>query len=207
MKQKVLFVVVLEEQPPQQNFSLKNLPGESKIDVVARNILNIYPRLDTNISVTYYAVFTKVNAMALQVKHLLLRDEPYDEIEIASFIRDALQNPIDNLQLDALNNCEDFCWYNLGNFQLFLEELVAKGYSIYYLHEDGKSIDGYRQEIGCAEKISFVLGGRQDISIEHEEMITKLSNKKVNLGEKSYLASSCILKTIFEIDKIHEETS
>ena len=42
--QKILFVVILEEEPPKADFSLKNLPGESKIDVIARNILNLFPK-------------------------------------------------------------------------------------------------------------------------------------------------------------------
>ena len=135
MEQKIIFVVVLEEQPPHLNFSLKNLPGESKIDVVARNILNIYPRIDRNISVIYYALFIKTNAMALQVKNLLPRKEPYDEIEVASYIRDALQNPVDILQLEDQKNCADFCWYTLTSFQRLLEELSATDYDSYYLHE------------------------------------------------------------------------
>ena len=50
--QKILFVVILEEEPPRLDFSLKNLPGESKIDVIARNILNLFPRSNSQLKVS-----------------------------------------------------------------------------------------------------------------------------------------------------------
>lgn len=203
--QKILFVVILEEEPPKPDFSLKNLPGESKIDVIARNILTLFPRNNLKPSVTYYTIFTKNSPMVLQVNGLTVREEWYDEIEVAAYIRDALAISIEKFKADSINNKNELQWYNLNNFQHFFEVITELQYSLIYLHELGESIDTSLQLKRKNENHAFILGGRQDISTEHEQYLEKTQAKKISLGEKSYLASTCILKILYEIEKITEE--
>lgn len=203
--QKILFAVILEEDPPKTNFSLKNLPGESKIDVIARNILTLYPRSNLKSSVTYYAIFTKNSPMVLQVNGLTIREEWYDEIETAALIRDSIVIPAEKFNVESINSKNEFQWYNLNNFQHFFEVITALQYSLIYLHELGEPIDTSLKLKGTKENLAYILGGRQDISPEHEQYLETIQVKKVNLGDKSYLASTCILKIIYEIDKVNAE--
>ena len=203
--QKILFAVILEEEPPKTNFSLKNLPGESKIDVIARNILTLYPRSNLKSSVTYYAIFTKNSPMVLQVNGLTIREEWYDEIETAALIRDSIVIPAEKFNVESINSKNEFQWYNLNNFQHFFEVITALQYSLIYLHELGEPIDTSLKLKGTKENLAYILGGRQDISPEHEQYLETIQVKKVNLGDKSYLASTCILKIIYEIDKVNAE--
>ncbi len=205
MTQKILFVVILEEEPPKSDFSLKNLPGESKIDVIARNILTLYPRSHLKSSITYYALFTKNSPMVLQVNGLTVKEEWYDEIEIASFIRNSFEIPAEKFDVDSINTSNEIQWYSLSNFQHFFEVISALHYNLIYLHESGEPIDTSQKLKGTKDSLAFILGGRQDISREHEQYLETIQVNKINLGEKSYLASTCILKILFEIDKINEE--
>ncbi len=203
--QKILFAVILEEEPPKINFSLKNLPGESKIDVISRNVLTLFPRSDLKSSVTYYAIFAKNSPMVLQVNGLTVREEWYDEIEIASFIREALERPVETFDVDSINTKNELQWYSLNNFQHFFEVITELQYNLIYLHELGEPLETSLKLKGTKENLAFILGGRQDISTEHEQYLEMIQVKKINLGEKSYLASTCILKILYEIDKVDEE--
>ena len=98
------FLLVLEEEIPQMTFSLKNLPGSSKIDVVARNILATFPSYN-NFDVNYIVLFTKNNPVTLTVRNLTEREKSYDEIEVASLIKESLQ--IFLKQQDESSNCVD----------------------------------------------------------------------------------------------------
>ncbi len=202
--QKILFVVILEEEPPKLDFSLKNLPGESKIDVIARNILNLFPRSNSQLSVTYYAIFTKNSPMVLQVNGLSVREKWYDEIEIAAFIRDALEMSKEGFKVNSINNKKELQWYTLDDFQHFFKVIIELQFNPIYLHELGEPIETLQIK-GKNENLAFILGGRQDISPDHEHYIDKIKAKKINLGEKSYLASTCILKILYEFEKVGEE--
>ena len=72
----------------------------------------------------------------------------------------------------------------------------------YYLHESGKNINNEITKDNLCESYVFIMGGRQDISAEHESIISKLDIPKVNLGDKSYLASTCTSKVLYHLEKL-----
>ncbi|MFW9922140.1 MAG: hypothetical protein ACFFDW_02500 [Candidatus Thorarchaeota archaeon] len=197
MLKSVSFLVIMEEKIPEANFSLKDLPSASKIDVVCRNILSVFPRENDDYSVVYYALFTRDTPTILQVKSLPNENQIYDEIAIASLIKEARQD----LE-DAILAGKEISFRRIDNLHDFLEqEFQQKNTQLIYLHEQGEFYKNYFETIINTEKVCFILGGRRDISVENEEIIEQFNPNKINLGPISYLASTCIIKTLYEIDK------
>jgi tRNA pseudouridine-54 N-methylase len=205
-KKVVTLLLVLEEELPDINFSLKNLRGSSKIDVVARNILATFPSF-SNLEVNYIVLFTKNKPAALIVTGLIEREKLYDEIEIAALIRKSLQNSINH---DAKANPSEelsiqfFSWQHLKNIQSFLTQIKKTNEHVFYLHEKGQAFKEIKQDILTSNSSCFIFGGRHDISEEMEKAVLEVTSAQVSLGERSYLASTCIVFVLFELEKLEK---
>jgi len=205
-KKEVTFLLVLEEEIPEVIFSLKNLPGSSKIDVVARNILATFP-LFSNFDVTYIVLFTKNNPATLTVTNLAKREKPYDEIEIASLIKESLQISLN--QHDKTNNSVDsslqfFNWQHLKDVKSFFNQIKNASESVFYLHENGHPFNDIIQDLQIVNSCCFIFGGRHDISAEMEKTVNSITTAQISLGKKSYLASTCIVFVLFELEKLEK---
>jgi len=194
----ISFIVVVEEEPPQRNFSLKDLPSASKIDVIARNILALFPNQTPNLDITYYAFFTQKSPKALVVRNLVLPDISMDEIFIASKIRDALES----LTIEENNREDQLAWISHVDFQTFLEKITNDNDLLFYLKEDGDSYSTKITRDVLGKKIVILLGGRRDISAIHEKVLLSFDLEKISLGEKAYLASQCLTLIKYEIEKL-----
>ncbi len=205
-KKVVTFLLVLEEEIPQVTFSLKNLPGSSKIDVVARNILATFP-LISNFDVNYIVIFTKNNPATLTVTNLAEKENPYDEIEVASLIKKSLQ--IFLKQRDETSNYDDpslqfFSWQHLKDVKLIFNRIKNDYKSVFYLHESGQPFSNIIQNIQIVNSCCFIFGGRHDISAEIEKIVDSITTTKISLGKRSYLASTCIAFVLFELEKLEK---
>ena len=190
------FLVVIENEPPQQNFSLKDLPSASKIDVIARNILALFPNQTDNLNITYYAFFTQKTPKVLVVKNLIVDEGNLDEIFIASKIRDALEI------ISSGENGDQMTWISVLDFQSFIETISAKNDVLFYLKEDGSNYVNHLTKSLLKKKTIFILGGRRDISDMHEEILQSFNIEKISLGVKAYLASQCLSLIKFEFEKL-----
>lgn len=196
----VHFLLIVEEAPPTPNFSLKNLPAASKIDVVARVILALYPKYTQLIDPSLDVVFTHNDPHLLHIKGFN-NTTHYDEISIAAEIRELINSENSLLNNNKLINLQAI-WLSLRNLDLYLEKTFHNYDCLYYLHETGEPISDKLSQIKKCDSIIFVLGGRQDISSENENKLLNLGMNKISLGEKAYLASSCVTKIIFSLEKI-----
>ena len=194
----ISFIVVIENEPPQPNFSLKDLPSASKIDVIARNILALFPNQMPNLDVTYYAFFTQKTPKVLVVKNLIIDDISLDEIFIASKIRDALET-------SSGESKEQMIWLSVQDFQTFIENISQENDLLFYLKEDGSSYEKCLTKTLLDKKTVFILGGRMDISSKHEEILLSLNVEKISLGEKAYLASQCLTLIKYQFEKLLEQ--
>lgn len=205
-KKIVTFLLVLEEEIPQVTFSLKNLPGSSKIDVVARNILATFP-LISNFDVNYIVLFTKNNPATMTVTNLAKREKLYDEIEVASLIKDSLQ--VSLKQHDKTNNKVDpslqfFTWQHLKDVKSLFKQIKNANESVFYLHENGQPFNDILQDLQIVNSCCFIFGGRHDISAEMEKIVNSITTAQVSLGKRSYLASTCIVFVLFELEKLEK---
>jgi len=198
-KKKILFVLIMEEKIPAQDFSLKDLPGASKIDVVSRIILSIFPKYTSILEPELQVFFTK-SSHILTIRDLIHRKHPYDEIEIAALLKETL---IDfYIEQKSINKDSLIFWHTVNDFESYLEKIMKDYPSCYYLHEKGDSINNYLEKMKIDNSSCFILGGRHDISDEHEQIVLAQKVVTINLGEKSYLASTCVTSVIFELEKI-----
>ncbi|MCE7745160.1 MAG: hypothetical protein GPJ52_08520 [Candidatus Heimdallarchaeota archaeon] len=200
------FLLVLEEEIPQMTFSLKNLPGSSKIDVVARNILATFPSYN-NFDVNYIVLFTKNNPVTLTVRNLTEREKSYDEIEVASLIKESLQ--IFLKQQDESSNCVDpslqfFSWQHLKDIKSLFSQIKNAFESVFYLHENGQPFNVIKQDIQIVNSCCFIFGGRHDISAEIEKIVDSITTAQISLGKRSYLASTCITFVLYELEKLEK---
>ena len=190
----ILFILVLEEQFPKKDFSLKNLRGSSKIDVAARAILSVFPNQFSELNPKLHILFTKNDPHILEIIDIPHRTEKYDEIEIASFIRSKLND-------DQLPGGIKLKTKKINDIKFYIKQQIKKYNIIQYLHEDGYVLSNLFESQKNAQSYCFLLGGRQDISLENEEIILSLEIPKLSLGKRSYLASTCITKLQYEISK------
>lgn len=195
------FIVVLEEPPPKIDFSLKDLPSSSKIDVVARNLQVIFPLKINEHLFRYIALFTKTEPMIFATAPLLKPSEFLDEIEIASIIKKGLKQPKLPFTVELLEKQEGFMFYTLSTFDFFLKECLKNEGKLIYLKEDGVAYNQVLINLDQTSPLFFILGGRRDISEEHEITIKTHVYQTISLGDISYLASTCILKIIYELTK------
>ena len=187
------FIVVIEDRPPSPDFSLKNLPSASKIDVVARNILALFPNHEPNLIITYYAFFTKDSPKALVVNQIANDYELPDEINVASQIKTTFATP----------SPERMYWESFPNFKAFLEQTIVKSnHSIFYLKEDGANYIPYFSPQLLEQRNTFILGGRKDLSDENEEILLTYAVEKISLGKNPYLASQCLSLITYEFEKL-----
>lgn len=198
--QTLNFIVIFEEPPPAKGFSLKNLPGASKIDVVCRNLLTLFSKKKFDYYINYFAVFTKKQPAVFIAKELPLKAEPYDEIAVASHIQEARQKEMQKFDLKTPPE-QAFAFTTINDFTSFIDEIL-KGPGVgLYLTEVGKHYTEVFDTIIQQKTISIFLGGRKDISEEHEQELLANELIQVSLGPEAYLATSCILKTLFELEK------
>ncbi len=191
----MLILLLLEEKPPSRDFSLKNLPGESKVDVVARLILSLFPSFVETMAPQLQVLFTKESPWLLEVHKLPVEPStPCDELEVAALIKKALNN-------EPLPEGASFHWQPVDNVGGYLRAIRAQGYQMFQLTENGQPLSHYKSVFQKEAKLCFVLGGRQDISIEYEAIITSLGGRKVSLGHKAYLASSCTTYLFYRLEK------
>ena len=198
---QVHFLLILEEPPPLSNFSLKNLQAASKIDVVSRVILALYPKYSQKINTSLDVLFTQDEPFVLKVNGIRDIKSHIDEISIAADIRTliGLEKQSSNIKNIANLQAE---WLSIDNIESYLKKQFLDYNCIFYLHESGHSIQEHFDQMIKNNSFIFILGGRQDLSKESEKIILNLGGLKINIGKKAYLASSCITKIILSFEKL-----
>ncbi|NHJ87368.1 MAG: hypothetical protein FK734_18025 [Asgard group archaeon] len=197
----IAFVIVLEENPPNANFSIKDLPSASKIDVIARCLLNLFPNTIEGINITFYGLFSKSSIRYFTIHNLPDTNHEYDEIEIASLIKESLNSEIG----DKASDKALIKWAHQDDFQSFIQLITKKYNSTFYLHEEGILFDHIDPISLTTNSCCFILGGRQDISQKHEKIIDEFNIQHISLGLKSYLASFCLTSILYKFEKFQKD--
>lgn len=73
-------------------------------------------------------------------------------------------------------------------FDSAVRNYLKEGFSIYYLHEEGKDFT----EVGYGERAAFALGDQKGIDPQGERFLDSVGAERVSLGPHPYLASHCI---------------
>ncbi len=180
------------------NFSLNDLPGAGRMDLVCRCISSALwisndLRRDTKIHVVLEGKPLPPKTITFYGKEL--KGLSPDERNIASHIRLALKKGL-NLKM----NEEVEVWSGIKIAKKSFESLVkekAKEFQLIYLHPKGKDI----REFEFKEKVCFVLGDHIGIPRKTEKLLDRIGAERVSLGPKVYLASHCITIVNYELDR------
>ncbi|MEA2071726.1 MAG: hypothetical protein U9O98_10615 [Asgard group archaeon] len=199
------FFLLMDSNPPSYQFNLKNLPQASKIDVIARAWLALKPIHKTKFAVILTAGFLKPGEYFTTV---MIKDDPEtisprDELAIAAYLREYL--PVDmpffeNLPKNHIN--QPVVWCRHKSFAEFFQRYKNNSCELFLLDEKGIPFTKYLSAKSTFDNnMCFFLGGRKDIPQKYLKKIKKAATESISLGTKSYLASSCMLKVVYKVEK------
>ena len=158
---------------------------------VGRGSLASYGRLDVALRAINAALDTPV-AYEVSVK-LVLEGPPSPPVSIE--VDGKLAKPIAGEQFfkKVLNSL--YAGARVAGFSIrklgFIDQILEaknKGYSLYWLEENGRNIRG--AEI-CSPAL-FMLGDHKGFSIQAEKMLKKMKVPRISLGPLPYFTSHCI---------------
>ncbi len=201
--------VLLLRKGVTSKFSLNDIPGSGgRVDIGCRALtqsiwLSHNIRRDTN----FYLVCEGPPKPPITILFLgksIKRVSP-DERNIASWINKALE--IISSSKNSLKAKENWLKVQegirirkIGLIPLLREMREKKGSEIIVLHEKGEPIDNL--EVDEIKPLTFVLGDHKGLPKKEEDYVVNvIKGKKISLGKKSYLASSCIAIVHYILDK------
>jgi len=193
------FVIKFRKAPTDPTLiNLKDLPGSGRIDVISRVVNSAFwlswnIRKDVNLHIILAGPPNP--PVYIRFEGERMKKVSPDERNIACFIKKALENVIDNEELE----------FNPGIFvskkdlDSVLEKLSKEKIPFYLLEESGVSINS----IKLVDNAVFILGDHQGFSKSDLQIIEKFRPIKVSLGKISYTTSHCIVILNYLLDQAY----
>ena len=192
------FVVIGRKVCTDGRFSLNDLTGSTgRLDVLLRCINSSF-MLSNNIrrDIELYLVLQgEPDApKTLLFKGSELKYLNPDERATAALVKNALM--VKNINPEWKKSTPGIFVARL-DFPELLKQLEGK--RIVYLKEEGSNLS----DAGLSQDDVFVLGGKEDISADEEELVSKWPDTlKISLGPKSLHADHCITATLNQLDNL-----
>jgi tRNA (pseudouridine54-N1)-methyltransferase len=177
------FILFAQKARTDGNFSLEDLPGSGRMDLVSRCVS---ATLFTSHAIrTDTRMFVVLNGppnppVTLTFDGSVLKKVAPDERGIAIWIKKALTQLADGKRAALSNGI-------IAERKSFQELLKGMNSPIYVLHEDGEPIEG----VDVGKDTVWIIG--DDVGLpDKDEKFALRFGKRVSLGKKSYLASACV---------------
>ena len=182
------FVLWARKAKTTANFSLDDLPGSGRMDLVCRCISNAlctsdHLRKDTRIYVILEGPPTP--PITLLFDGGLLQQLDFDERSIAQHIQNALRG---KTMLGVT--------VQKKSFERLIQELATTSQLI-YLHEKGEDL----RLAPFQENTTFLFGDFLGLPAKTELFLERLHAKQISLGPKSLFASHCVTLVHNELDR------
>jgi len=174
------FILKASEGRTAPDFSLKSLAGRGRMDLIARCIVATFytpegPRKDAKLTIVLEG--PPDPPVSLTFDGNRMRRAPISEVGVAEIIFDVLSGKkVEGVRKER------------KGFERVLSEYKERGFSLYYLHEEGEDSSKVRFEKSSA----FILGDQKGLDAKSERLLDEVRAKRVSLGPYSYLASHCI---------------
>ncbi|MDI9623622.1 MAG: tRNA (pseudouridine(54)-N(1))-methyltransferase TrmY [Methanothermobacter sp.] len=177
-------------------FSLKNIPGAGRMDILCRCIsqaMFLSHSLRKSLEVYLLLLGDPNPPVVVKFRSDEVRRMSPDERSIAGLIRKALK----------FKAGEEWTETNSGVFiskkdlRRLLEEL-SNHYRVYYMREDGKDL---RKLADKMEDPLFVLGDHLGVKKEDEKVILGFAEDIVSVSKLSLMAEQCITIANYELDR------
>lgn len=117
--------------------------------------------------------------LALQLNSSQLTNLPTDEVDIATWIFQALESKAGGITLKR------------ESFESAVRELRKPKRQLFYLHENGKDVESLKER--GLDQVDFVFGDHVGLDPASERFLDSLGIQRVSIGPRSYLSSSCIV--------------
>ena len=186
------FILKASEGCTAPDFSLKSLAGSpGRMDLLSRCIIAAFctpkgTRKDTTLEIILEGKPNPPISMTIDSKEL--GELPAGEVAIAALIHGSLSG-------------KDVPGISLRRkpFTESVRKYAGEGFTLYYLHEEGKDSKGMRY----AGKPAFILGDHKGLDPASERFLDTTGAERVSLGPPSYLASHCITMVNCELDMVN----
>ena len=206
--------VLLLRKGATARFNLNDIPGSGgRMDVGCRALTQaIWLSHDIRRDTNFYLVCEGPPNPPVTIMFLgkLIKRVSPDERNIASWINRSLDivNSAKNSSMakeNWLKVQEGIRVRKIGFIPLLRELKEKEGHEVYVLHEKGEAFEDACTEIDDLKPLTFVLGDHLGLPKKEEDYVLNIIGaKKISLGKKSYLASSCIAIVHYLLDKKSE---
>ncbi|HIH62011.1 MAG TPA: tRNA (pseudouridine(54)-N(1))-methyltransferase TrmY [Methanobacteriales archaeon] len=177
-------------------FSLKNIPGAGRMDILCRCIsqaIFLSHSIRESMEVYLLLLGNPNPPRVVKIRSDELRGMSPDERSVAGLIRKALK----------FKAREKWTETNSGVFiskkdLIGLLEELSSFYRIYYMREDGKDL---RKLAGKMKNPLFVLGDHLGVKKEDEKVILQFAEDIVSISKLSLMAEQCITIANYELDR------
>lgn len=184
------FILKASEGRTAPDFSLRSLAGPGRMDLIARCIVASFytlegPRRDTALTVVLEGPPDPPVSLTFDGERM--RRAPVGEVGAAEIVFDVLSGKkVEGVRKER------------KGFERVASEYRERGFSLYYLHEEGEDSSKVRFEGSSA----FILGDQKGLDAGSERFLDEVRTKRVSLGPHSYLASHCIAIINNELDRL-----
>lgn len=194
MKEFILLSLKARTDP---DFSLDDLPGAGRMDLICRTISNTLwisneLRRDSVIHVSMNGPRASPKIISFDGKTLKGLDP--DERSIAKAIKLALKEGL-NLKLNEEKEVSGGIKISKKAFETLIKE--KSGNQLVYLHPKGEDLREFRFN----KDLIFILGDNIGLPRKTEKLLDRLGAKKIKLGPKMIFASHCPVIVHNELDR------
>lgn len=182
--------ILLASKAVTKPFSLNDLPGAGRIDLIARCVADaVFISEAIRPDVIFYVILNGPPNPPVMVSfdtRYLKRVSP-DERNIASHINIALKK-ISELNFGEQLISEPGIMVARKSFEQLIKEKHAAGYQLIYLHKKGVDI----RKFAFKERFCIILGDHRGLPKKTEKFLKNLGVERVSVGPLEYLSSQCI---------------
>ena len=189
--------VVVGNRAVTEAFSLNDLPGAGRMDILCRCINSAFFlshdfRRDTRIYIVLLGPPKPPLIVRFEGSELKYLNP--DERSAGSLIRKAVgQKEVDDFEISSTPGV----WVRNGS----LEDVLSGKNKIIYLREDGKDIKELENLNIDVEDIIFALGDHEGMKFEDEELLKDYGATRASVSPYSLHADHCIILVHNELDR------
>ncbi len=189
--------LVIGNKASTSPFSLKNIPGAGRMDILCRCISQaIFLSHSIRRSVEVYLLLLgdPNPPRVVKIKSDEVKRMSPDERSVAGLIKKALKFKAGEKWVETNSGILT----SKKNLKRLLEEL-SNSYKIYYMREDGKDL---RKLTDKMENPLFILGDHLGVKKEDEKLILQFAKDIVRVSNRSLMAEQCITIANYELDRV-----
>jgi len=175
----------------EQLRSLSSLTG--RLDVIIRSLLAALTwREGVRRNVSFYAVLNgpPKPPLTVEVNGYAIKRLPLSEVDVAKLIYRCVKEEVEGVKVKRIG------------LKDVLISLKDRGYTLIYLKEEGRDVNGYRFE--ADGKYCFIVGDQIGLRRPEEEILEKVGVTKLSIGPLSYLSSHCIIYLNALLDRVEK---